>query len=45
MDMDVSPFDNSKTSKEDWLSMANDNSLDITHPMDGKDVYMGSGRQ
>ncbi len=31
-----------KESKEDWLGMAKDNSLDITHPRDGKDVYIGS---
>ena len=31
-----------KESKEDWLRMAKDNSLDITHPRDGKDVYIGS---
>ena len=31
-----------KESKEDWLRMAKDNSLDVTHPRDGKDVYIGS---
>lgn len=31
-----------KESKEDWLRMAKDNSPDITHPRDGKDVYIGS---
>ena len=31
-----------KESKEDWFRMAKDNSLDITHPRDGKDVYIGS---
>lgn len=31
-----------KESKEDWLRMAKDNSLDITHPRDGKGVYIGS---
>lgn len=34
-----------KESKEDWLRMAKDNSLDITHPRDGKDVYIGSDRK
>lgn len=85
VDMDVSPFDNSKTSKggvsrtykgcdgyapmfayigregylanlepliikrnlrkeskEDWLKMAEEHSLDISHPRDGKTVYIGS---
>ncbi len=32
-----------KESKEDWLGMAKDNSLDITHTRDSKDVYIGSG--
>lgn len=31
-----------KESKEDWLRMAKDNSPDIIHPRDGKDVYIGS---
>lgn len=31
-----------KESKEDWLQMAKDNSKDITHPRDGKAVYIGS---
>ena len=29
-----------KESKEDWLGMAKDNSLDITHSRGGKDVYI-----
>lgn len=31
-----------KESKEDWLQMVKDNSKDITHPRDGKAVYIGS---
>ena len=31
-----------KESKEGWLKMAKDNSVDITQPRDGKDVYIGS---
>lgn len=32
-----------KESRESWLQMAKDNSGDITHPRDGKTVYIGSG--
>ena len=31
-----------KESKEDWLKMAEENSRDISHPRDGKTVYIGS---
>lgn len=31
-----------KESKEDWLKMAEEHSLDISHPRDGKTVYIGS---
>lgn len=31
-----------KESKEDWLKMAEGNSGDISHPRDGKTVYIGS---
>ncbi len=31
-----------KESKEDWLKMAKEHSKDITHPRDGKTVYIGS---
>ena len=31
-----------KESKEDWLKMAEENSGDISHPRDGKTVYIGS---
>lgn len=31
-----------KESKENWLKMAKENSRDITHPRDGKTVYIGS---
>lgn len=31
-----------KESKEDWLKMAEENSMDISHPREGKTVYIGS---
>ena len=31
-----------KETKEDWLKMAEEHSLDISHPRDGKTVYIGS---
>lgn len=31
-----------RESKEDWLKMAEENSMDTSHPRDGKTVYTGS---